>query len=253
MSVTIVLIVLISFIIINLKKAETSLPKIRRLPALDAIDEVVGRAVEMGRPVHFTSGYPGSTLYGEYAMQTIAGLTILSNLAHSTAKIGARLLVSVGPPEQIIAATEIVRGSYIAEGKQENFREEDIIFQGNTQRSYMMGVLDTMRSEKIAGNIMVGSFMAESLMFLFNAADIGALQIGGTANTHQLPFFAASADYVLIGEDIFAAGAYLSGDRTMTGSLAGEDWGKYFTLILIIASVISAMIGATSFLDILSL
>jgi hypothetical protein len=72
---------------------------------------------------------------------------------------------------------------------------------------------------------------------------IGAIQIAGTAQPAQLPFFVAACDYTLIGEEFFAASAYLSGEPKQIGSLKGQDVGK----LIVAAGIITGVIGATLF------
>jgi hypothetical protein len=54
----------------------------------------------------------------------------------------------------------------------------------------------------------------------------------------QLPFFVAACDYTLIGEELFAASAYLSKDPKLLGSLKGQDVGKFIFLLAIFIGAI---------------
>ena len=68
---------------------------------------------------------------------------------------------------------------------------------------------------------------------------MGAIQIAGTARPAQLPFFIAACDFTLIGEELFAASAYLSGEPRQLGSLKGQDVGKGIAMVVIILGVIA--------------
>ena len=70
---------------------------------------------------------------------------------------------------------------------------------------------------------------------------VGAIQIAGTAQPAQLPFFVAACDYTLIGEEFFAASAYLSGEPDQLGTLKGQDVGK----VIVAAGIVAGVIGAT--------
>jgi len=83
----------------------------------------------------------------------------------------------------------------------------------------------------------------ESLLFAENGNSIGAIQIAGTAEPSQLPFFVAACDYTLIGEEFFAASAYLSGERDQLGSIQGQDLGKLFAAAVIIIGCALATAG----------
>jgi hypothetical protein len=86
----------------------------------------------------------------------------------------------------------------------------------------------------------MGAFYAESLLLAENGNAIGAIQIAGTAEPSQLPFFVAACDYTLIGEEFFAASAYLSGERDQLGSLKGQDLAKAITAVVIIMGCLLA-------------
>jgi hypothetical protein len=98
---------------------------------------------------------------------------------------------------------------------------------------------------------MIGPFWAESMMFAETFDRIGAMQVGGTARMYQIPFFAALCDYVLIGEEVFAAGAYVSGDPQQIGSIASQDWYKIAAIILSIVGALLATAGVTVISDLL--
>ena len=91
---------------------------------------------------------------------------------------------------------------------------------------------------------MLGAFFAESLILAETGNSIGAIQIAGTARPAQLPFFIAACDFTLIGEELFAASAYLSGEPKALGSLKGQDVGKVLALAVILIGVGAATIGA---------
>jgi len=90
-----------------------------------------------------------------------------------------------------------------------------------------------------------GAFFAESLILAETGNSIGAIQIAGTAMPAQLPFFVAACDYTLIGEELFAASAYLSREPKLLGSLKGQDQGgKLIFLSLALIFVIITTLGA---------
>jgi len=105
-------------------KAGAPAPKIRTIPALEAISEVVGRATEMGRPVHFTSGV--GKIDDEFAPQTIAATGILGHLAKMCAEYDASLVVSVSPTLVFPVQQEAVRMGYAEAGKIDKYSEDQV-------------------------------------------------------------------------------------------------------------------------------
>lgn len=206
---------------------------IRKINGLEAIEEGVGRATEMGRPVLFI---PGIDELDE--IQTIAGLSILSRVARTTAQYSTPLIVPVNYPLVLAAAQESIKGAYLDAGKGDDFDPEMAQYVAGEQFAFVAAVHGIMHREKPATNVYMGAFYAESLLLAEEGQASGAIQIAGTANPEQLPFFIAACDYTLMGEELFAAGAYLSKEPLMLGSLKGQDWMKILLVICILLGVI---------------
>ena len=117
------------------------------------------------------------------------------------------------------------------------------VFPTDDQFAYAAAVDGIMVREKPATVFLLGAFFAESLILAETGNYIGAIQIAGTARPAQLPFFIAACDFTLIGEELFAASAYLSGEPMQLGSLKGQDVGKALTKIVIVIGALSATIG----------
>lgn len=223
---------------------------IRSIAGLDAIEEAVGRATEMGRMIHYTPGL--ADLSGVAAAQTFAGLETLGLVARYVARYGAKLFVSIRQPIVLPLAEEVVKQAYMAEGNIEAFDEDCVQYLSSEQFAYAAAVMGIIQREKAAANIMLGAFWAESLMISEAGFHAGAIQIAGSANISQVPFFVAACDYVLIGEELYAAGAIASGNPVKLGSIAGQDLGKMFVMALITVGVIARSFGSTIISDLIA-
>ena len=244
------LLILTIGIIFYIQKARGGVAyKIRSIAGLEAIEEAVGRATEMGRMVHFTPGIAGVT--GITAAQTFAGLETLGMVAKLVARYGAKLFVSIRIPIVLPLAEEIVKQAYMAEGAIEAYDEECVQYLSSEQFAYAAAVMGIIQREKAAASILLGAFWAESLMISEAGFHAGAIQIAGSANIHQIPFFVAACDYVLIGEELFAAGAIASGNAVKLGSIAGQDFSKLYVMALIVIGVIGATFGNSFLADLM--
>jgi hypothetical protein len=195
--------------------------KVRRIAGLEAIEEAVGRATEMGRSCLFV---PGIQDLNE--IQTMAGLNVLSRVAKVAAEYDAKVEVPTARSLVMTAARETVQSAFLAAGRPDSYAEDLIYYVTDEQFGYVAFLTGKMVREKPAACFYLGAFYAESLMLAETGNSIGAIQIAGTAEPAQLPFFVAACDYTLIGEEFFAASAYLSGDPDQLGSLQGQDLGK---------------------------
>jgi hypothetical protein len=187
----------------------------------------------MGKPVLFI---PGIQELDE--IQTIAGLSILGRVARITAQYETPLVVPVLYPMALVAAGEVVKGAYLDSGKPEVYKPDMVRYVAGEQFAYVAAVNGIMLREKPAANVYMGAFYAESLLLAETGFAAGAIQIAGTANPEQLPFFIAACDYTLMGEELYAASAYLSKEPLMLGSLKGQDLIKILLVVAIIAGVI---------------
>jgi hypothetical protein len=208
---------------------------IRPIAGLSAMHEAVGRATEMGRPVLYVPGIADMD-----DIQTIAAIVILSEVARLAASYDTRTIVPTRMPIVFPVAEETVRNAYADAGRPDAFNQDDVRFLSDDQFAFTAGVTGIMLREKPATNIYMGAFWAESLILAETGFLAGAIQIAGTANVSQLPFFVAACDYTLIGEELYAASAYLSKQPQLLGSLKGSDAAKLVWAALILIGVLFA-------------
>ena len=213
--------------------------KIRKIAGLEAVDEAVGRATEMGRSVLFIPGIQDMN-----EIQTIAGITILSRVAKVAAEYDAKVEVPTSKSLVMTAARETIQASYLTAGRPESYNQDLVYYVTDEQFGYVAYVQGMMVRDKPAACFYMGAFFAESLLLAETGNTIGAIQLAGTAMPAQLPFFVAACDYTLIGEEFFAASAYLSGEPDQLGSLKGQDFGKIIVGIGIIVGVILSSIAS---------
>lgn len=206
--------------------------KIRKIAGLEAIEEAVGRATEMGRACLYVPGIQDMN-----DIQTIAGLTILSRVAEQAAEYDCVLETPTSKSLVMTAAREAVATAFLKAGRPDAYNEDLIYYVTDEQFAYVSFLTGKMVREQPAACFYLGAFFAESLILAETGNAIGAIQVSGTAQPAQLPFFVAACDYTLIGEEFFAASAYLSGDPDQLGSLKGQDVGKIIVGGLIIVGV----------------
>jgi hypothetical protein len=211
---------------------------IRKINGLDMVEDAVGRATEMGKPVLFI---PGIQEIDE--IETIAGISILGRVAKITARYETPLLVPVRYPMVLAAGQEVVEQAYVEEGKADTYNRDIVRYVAGEQFAFTATVNGMMMRDRPATNIYMGAFFAESLLLAETGNAAGSIQIAGTAQPAQLPFFIAACDYTLMGEELYAASAYLSREPLLLGGLKGQDWMKVLITILIIAGVLLVSLG----------
>jgi len=241
-------IALCSFILFYINQAKSGKKLfIRKIAGMEAVDEAVGRATEMGKKIYYIPGTQDMD-----NVQTIAGVTILSRVAEMAATYDTWLEVPVSRSLVLITAKEVVKEAYAKAGRPDAFQEDQVHYLTDDQFGYAAGIDGMVVREKPATIFYMGAFYAEALILAETGNSINAIQIAGTAMPSQLPFFVAACDYTLIGEELFAASAYLSREPKLLGSLKGQDVGKGVLLIAIIIGLLMETFNIWNFSSLFS-
>jgi hypothetical protein len=206
---------------------------IRRIAGLEAVEEAVGRATEMGRPILYV---PGLEAMDE--VSTVAAVDILGQVAKKAAEYETKLVVPNRDPIVMAVAQQVVKESYSAVGKPHLYRDENVFYVTYSQFGFAAAVAGLMMRDRPATNFFMGRFYAESLVLAETGNATGAIQIAGTDADAQLPFFISACDYTLIGEELYAGSVYLSRQPLLLGALKAQDYAK----ALIIASIAAAVV-----------
>jgi hypothetical protein len=217
---------------------------VRPIAGLSAIDEAIGRATEMGKPILYSSGV------GEMSrVATIASMNILGSIAPRIAEYNTKLIFPNWDPVVTAVAQEVVKEGYYKAGHPEAFNPDNIFFVTQSQFGYVAAVDGIMVREKPATNLLLGTFEAESLILAETGNSINAIQIAGTDSSIQLAFFIVACDYVLIGEELFAASGYITKDPMVLGSLKGTDYSKLIIILFVVLGSIFTTLGIESIVN----
>lgn len=211
---------------------------LRKISGLDAIDDALGRATEMGKPALFVHG-----LTGMGSISTIASVNILGRIAKRVAEYDMALKVANIDPIVLVVSQEVVKESYLEAGRPDAYNDDNVFLAASEQFPYVAAVSGIMIREKPAANFFMGYFYAESLILAETGANTGAIQIAATDSYTQLPFFITTCDYTLIGEELYAASAYLSREPLLLGSLRAQDITKAILLAAIVIGTIFETFG----------
>jgi len=236
----------ILFFIVKGKKGKEF--HIRPISGLEAIDDAIGRATEMGKPILYSAG-----LGKMERVATMASMNILGLVAEKVAAYNTKLIFPNYDPVVMAVAQEVVKEGYTKAGHPEAYNSDDIYFVTQSQFGYVAFVDGIMLRQRPATNLFLGTFEAESLILAETGNSIGAIQIAGTDSTIQLSFFIVACDYTLIGEELFAASGYLTKDPMVLGSIKAQDWLKIVIIILIILGGVFTSFGLDFFSSLFSI
>jgi hypothetical protein len=213
---------------------------LRPLPGVDGLSETVGHAAETGRAIHVSVGVAG--VGGPQTAETWAGLTLLSELADEAAGCDTPLIVTVADPTTLPLAQDILWRAHLRNGNPEGYHPTQVRFVAPNPMAYAAGVAGLLLWEPLTANVMVGTFGDEVLLMGEVGAREGVRQVAGTANPQALPLIASTADQALIGEEIFAGGAYTARHPMQIASLLTQDWGRWAIAVAIVLVAAAKML-----------
>ncbi|MSR81601.1 MAG: hypothetical protein EXS58_01560 [Candidatus Latescibacteria bacterium] len=211
---------------------------IRRIAGLEALDQALGRATEMGKPVLFIHG-----LQTMDNVSTIAAVNILGRVARRTAAYDTALRVANNDPVVMAVSQEVVKEAYLEAGRPDAYNPDSVYLAATEQFAYAAALEGVMVRDRPAAHIMMGYFYGEALLLAETGSTTGAIQIAGTDSYTQLPFFVTTCDYTLMGEELYAASAYLSREPRLLGSLKGQDLGKAMLIAVLVGGALLATCG----------
>ena len=219
---------------IKLTKSMSNLPFLRSIPGLKAIEEAVGRSTEMGKPILFVPG-----IMDMNEVETVAGVVVLGHVANMTARYETELDVPVARAIVMQAARQVSKEAYLTQGRPELYNEDMVHYITDDQFAYAAAVNVIMQRDEPAACLYMGKFFAESLLFAETGNSIGAIQIAGTGSQTQIPFFVTACDYTLMGEEFFAASAYLSQESDLIAGVTAQDVIKIILVLIILLGTVS--------------
>jgi hypothetical protein len=227
------------------RAAGGNLPNIRPIPLLEELDSIIGRASEMGRPVHFTTGYGG--LHDEWAVMCVAGLAILGKTAEICGKYRVPIQFSCFRGYLVPIGQDIIKAGYEKSGNADMYNPNMVTYIGEDQPAYIAFVMDYFMTAKPAVSMIFGAIQSEMNNVLMQAARIKAVSLAGTPRLYYQGKMALMADYCILGEELYVAGAAITGDPVQLGTIQAEDWFKVGVIILLVLAAVFATMGQTSF------
>ena len=205
-------------------KSGTMNMDLRLLAPVEAISDGIDRCKEMGKPVYMTIGCYAQ-LSGQYAPMTISAINIQRYAARLAIRRDVEPWFMVPMiPEALPLIDGVYREVCVAEGKPEAYKPEQIQWFGQLEAGYSTGCAGIATRIR-AGTAICAGAMSGTGDLAPTAANrtVGALMIGGNARyTHQ-GVYSIWYDYTLWTSDVYAAGAYCSGDPNLLSSILAQD------------------------------
>lgn len=240
----IVLLVIIFTLLHHARALSGKQPISRRpLPALDIVKSALARGAETGRPIHLS---PGSGVIGTRfsTAETVAGLLAAERVAAEAALNGAPILASSGDAIAHLALRGTLRQAYQRAGLGQDYDPANVqLLTNQDPMAYASGVTTLYGRQRIEASQMIGSFGQEFMLMGEEGTQRGVPQLGGTTTTVALPLVYLTADGTLIGEEIYAAEAYLARSPAPMARLLTQDTLRTVVIVAIILLMLLTAAG----------
>jgi hypothetical protein len=227
------------FFVLFLRGRKGRVPYIRPIPGFSALEDAVGRAAEMGKPILYVPGLQDAS-----NPATVASMSILSEVVKKAARLRTRVKVPNYSSITWPVAQNVTKEAYAKAGRPEDYDPDDVSYLTSRQFTFTAAVVGMMARLKTASNFLIGHFYSESLILAETGAETGAVQIGGTDSETQLPFLITTCDYMLIGEELFAAAALATDDPVSRSTIVAHDWFKILVMVLVAAGFVLSLLSA---------
>lgn len=215
---------------------------LRRIEAYEKLNRSVGLAVENGTRLHISLGR--GNLISARGGSALAGLAMLRRLAERTSVSDRPPVVSSGNASVAILSQDTLQAGYRAAGAEEQYRFSTGRLTGLTPFSYASGALSTIHDENVSANIVLGELGPESGLLVEAADRENTSLIAASDDLSAQAVFFASSQEPLIGEELFAAGAYVGAGASHEASLHVQDILRWLIILSIILGSLLKLVGA---------
>jgi hypothetical protein len=226
----------------------------RAIPGYDATNEGLARSAETGRAVHTSPGTGGVGGQGMQSASTLAGMGLVESMARVAAITGAPVEATTNDAVAYALTDNALRRGYQRAGwSLENESGGARFLTHGDPLAYAAGAADIAESQQVSHAVMAGQFGPEVLLLAEAQRRNAAQQIIGSTDHQGVSLIYITADHTLIGEEVFASGAYLERRTTHSASLLAQDALRWAVILLIIVGFILLNILGKDWTDVLSL
>lgn len=216
-------------------------PVFREIPAYTRLKRAIGISVEDGTRLHVSLGRGG--LQTPHGAPALAGLAMLRYLAEQTSVSDEPPIVTSGAGDLAILSRDTLQAGYKAAGAEELYNPATGRLTGLTPYSYVAGAIPAIRDEDVSANAFIGHFGPE-VALLTDAADrANHLAIAAADDPAAQAVLYAGVDDPLIGEELFAAGAYSNAGISHQASLQVQDILRWVIILILLGGSVLKFFG----------
>ncbi len=212
----------------------------RSIRAFQRLQRSIELSVEDGSRLQISLGR--GSLLGPQSAAAFAGLTLLRQVAEITADSDQPPIATTGDSTLMLLAQDTLRISYRRLGIRDQYHQRLAQVTGLTPFSYAAGTLPLILDGAVSASTLVGSFGNEVGLISAASQRANRFTLGGSDGLNSQAILFASADEPLIGEELYAAGAYLNAGNAHQASLRAQDLLRWLIILLILVTAIAPLV-----------
>ncbi len=245
LQVTLVLLALVLFFVLltilfraALARSGRGIP-LRPITAYQAIPRLQGRSIETGQTLHVSLGTSG--IGGADTASTLAGLITLETLTDEAVASDSPPIITVSDPSAMILAQDALRRSYVRQHNAAAYDPRSVRFAAAAPIPYAVAAMDVLAHDQTMASVTVGAFGAEAALMVEEGGRRGVTQVVGTSDAAAIPLVYPSSDHLLVGEEMFVAGAYIGTDGRRLSSIIVQDVARWLIVLAILLGAVGAL------------
>jgi hypothetical protein len=237
------LVILLSvFLLLGLTFLSRKAPwKFRPIPAFTSLYRAIGLSVEEGTRLHVSLGR--GNLLTARGGPSLAGLSMLRHLTERTSVGDLPPVATTGDPVLVLLAQDSLKAGYQAAAAEDLYQPTTGRLTGATPFSFAAGAMSVVTDENVAANLLIGGFGSEVALITDASLRAGSPVLGGTDDIAAQSILFAAAQEPLIGEELFAAGAYLGADPAQAASLTLQDILRWLLIAFLLGGAALKLVG----------
>ncbi len=228
-------------LLFGLGKLSQSRRKLREIPAFLRLKRAIGLAVELSQRLHISLGHGG--IDGFRGAAGLIGLSVIQRVSRAASISDKPPIVTSGEAALAILSQDVLHESYRAVNAENRYDPALGQLTGLTALSYAAGALPAIYDQQVSVNMLLGSFGSEAGLLTDAAERTGSLTIGGSDNLPAQAVLFASTQEPLVGEELYAAGAYLQVNPMHAASLVVQDILRWALIGFIIIGSLFKLAG----------
>lgn len=214
---------------------------LRPIEAFTRLRRSIGLSVEQGTRLHLSVGRGGVT--GPESAVGFAGLSVLQRITRIVSVSDRPPVATAGDGALALLARDTMQATYRLSAEAVAGEGEDERVAGLTPFSYAAGAMPLIRDEQVSTNVLIGSFGNEVALMAEAGERGGSATLAGTDNLSGQAVLFAMAQDPLIGEEVFAGGAYLQSEGAHLASLRAQDVLRWTLVAVILAGSVLKFFG----------